>query len=77
MQSTEAYIIILYQCCELEKVHDTSRPQQDGCQSADHILKYIFLNENVCILIEMSLNFVPKGSVDNMSALIQVGACHM
>ena len=70
MQSTEAYIIIRLR-------QNTPRPQQDGCQFANHILKCIFLNENVCSLIEMSLKFIPRGSVDNMSALIQVVACHM
>ena len=35
-----------------------------------------FLNENECILIQISLKFVPKGSIDNKSALIQVMAWH-
>ena len=32
---------------------------------ADNIFKCIFLNENVWILIKISLNFVHKGLVDN------------
>ena len=32
---------------------------------ADDIFKRIFLNENVGILIQISLKFVPKGSIDN------------
>ena len=42
---------------------------------ADDIIKRIFLNENVSILIEVSLEFVPKGPIDNKSALVQVMAC--
>ena len=38
------------------------------------ILKHIFLNENVKILIQISLEFVPRGSNDNKSVLVQVMA---
>ena len=38
---------------------------------ADNIFKCIFLNENVSILIQISLKFVPKGPIDNKSALFQ------
>ena len=41
---------------------------------ADDILKCIFLNEKVRILIKISLKFVPKGPIDNESALVQVMA---
>ena len=37
---------------------------------ADDIFKRIFLNENVRILIQISLKFVPKGSIDNKPALV-------
>ena len=46
------------------------RPRQNGRHSADYILKCIFLNENVWIPIEISLNFVPKGPIDNIPALV-------
>ena len=39
---------------------------------ADDILKDIFLNENARSLIQISLKFVPKGTIDNKSALVQV-----
>ena len=42
---------------------------------ADDIFKYIFLNEKVRILIQISLKFVPRVSNDNKSALVQVMAC--
>ena len=39
-------------------------------------LKHIFSNQNVCVLILIQLKFVPKGSLDSQSALIQVIAWH-
>ena len=36
--------------------------------------KCIFLNENVCFTIEISLKFVPKGSVNSIPALAQIMA---
>ena len=39
-----------------------------------HKLIPAFLNENVWILIKISLNFVPKGLIDNEPALVQVMA---
>ena len=48
------------------------RPEQNGHHSADDILKCIFLNENVCILMKISLEFVPIGPTDSKSALVQV-----
>ena len=38
------------------------------------ILKCIFLNENVWISIQISLNFVPRGSIDKIPALVQIMA---
>ena len=34
-----------------------------------------FLKENICILIQISLNFIPELQTDNKSSLIQVLAC--
>ena len=39
---------------------------------ADNIFKCIFLNENVRIWIQISVKFVPKGTIENKSALVQV-----
>ena len=50
------------------------RPRQNGCHLADNIFKRIFLNENIWIPIEISLKFVPKGSINNIPALIQIMA---
>ena len=41
---------------------------------ADDICKCIFLNENDRISIKISLKFVPRSSIDNKPALVQVMA---
>ena len=46
--------------------------QQNYRHFADDILKFMLLNENVCIFIQIPLKFVSEGTVDNMSALDQV-----
>ena len=38
------------------------------------MMKCIFLNENVCISITISLKFVPKGPINNIPALVQIMA---
>ena len=38
---------------------------------ADEIFKCIFSNENIWILIDISLKFVPKGQIDDIPALVQ------
>ena len=54
---------------------NTLRPRQNGCHFADDSLKCIFLNENVCISIDISLKFVSKHPI-NISALVQIMAWH-
>ena len=44
---------------------NTLRPRQNGCHFAD-IFKCIFFNENVWILINISLRFIPQGPVNNI-----------
>ena len=53
---------------------NTLRPRQDGRHFPDHIFRCIFLNENIWIAINISLSFVPKGSIDNIPALVQIMA---
>ena len=53
---------------------NTLRPKQNGRHFADDIFKCIFLNENVRILIKISLKFVPKGPINNIPALVQIMA---
>ena len=42
------------------------------CQFPDDIFKWIFLNENIWISIEISLKFVLKGPINNIPALVQI-----
>ena len=53
---------------------NTLRPRKNGRHFADDMFKCIFLNENVWIPIEISLKFVPEGSIDNNPALFQIMA---
>ena len=50
------------------------RPRQNGRIFPDDIFKWVFLNENVCISIKISLKFVPKGPINNIPALVQIMA---
>ena len=53
---------------------NTLRPRQNGCHFPDDIFKWIFLNENVWISLEIPLKFVPRGPINNIPALVQVMA---
>ena len=48
------------------------RPRRNGRYNVDDIFKCIFLKENVWIMTMISLKFVPKGSINNISALVQI-----
>ena len=50
------------------------RPRRNGRYNADDIFKCIFLKENVCIPTKISLNFVPKGPINNIPALVKIMA---
>ena len=45
-------------------------PGQNARYFTDYIFKCIFMFERFCILIEISLKFVPKGPINNKSALV-------
>ena len=53
---------------------NTLRSRLNGCHFADVIFRCIFFNENVWIPIKISLNFVPKGPINNIPALVQMMA---
>ena len=40
--------------------------------AADNIFECIFMNEKFCSLIQISMQFVPEGLIDNRSVLVQV-----
>ena len=48
------------------------RPRRNRRHFADDIFKIIFVNEIALILIKLSLKFVPKGSMNNITALVQI-----
>ena len=50
--------------------YNTLRPRQNGRHFADDIFKRIFLSENILIPIKISLKFVPRGSINNIPALV-------
>ena len=51
---------------------NTLRPRQNGRHFTDDTFKRIFVNENVRILIEISLKFVTKGPINNIPAMVQI-----
>ena len=53
---------------------NTLRPRQDGRHFPDNTFKCIFLNENVIILIKISLKFVAIGPISNIPSLVQIMA---
>ena len=58
----------------VQVLYNTLRPRQDGRHFPDDIFKCIFLNEDVWILITISLNFVSKGPINNIPTLVQIMA---
>ena len=59
---------------DIRALINTLRRRQNGRHFADDIFKCIFFNENVWILIKISLKFVPKGPINNIPALVQIMA---
>ena len=59
----------VYQSQDSHAVINWSSPGQNGHHFTNDIFKRIFFNENIRILIRISSQFVPKGPVDNNSAL--------
>ena len=53
---------------------NTLRPSRNEQHFADDIFKPVFFNENVWVSIKISLKFVPKGSINNIPALVQIMA---
>ena len=53
---------------------NTLRLRQNGRHFPDDIFKWIFLNENIWISIDISLKFVSKGRINNIPALVQIMA---
>ena len=63
---------LMHICSTRGRSVNTLRPSQNGHLFTDNIFKCIFLNENEWILIQTSLNFVPKGTINNILAMVQI-----
>ena len=66
--------LILYEMIPWPQCVNTLRQRQNGRLFADDTFKRIFLNENIRILIKISLKFVPKVPINNIPALVQIMA---
>ena len=53
---------------------NTLRLRQNGHHFTDNIFKCNFLNENLCISVQISLKFVLQGPLNNKTSLIQIMA---
>ena len=54
--------------------NNSLRPRQNGRHFADDTFKCIFLNENVWISLQISLKFVPEGSINKSPSLVWIMA---
>ena len=52
----------------------TYPPGENGRHFADGIFKNVYMNEKFCILIRISMKFIPRGLIDNKQALVPVMA---
>ena len=52
------------------------RPRQNGRHFSDDIFKWIFVNGNIWISINISLELVRKGLINNTPALVLITAWH-
>ena len=55
---------------------NTSPHEQNDWHFTDNIFKCILMNVKFCILLQISLKFVPKGPVDSKPVLVQEMARH-
>ena len=62
----------LYSYCSIH--FDTLRPCQNGRHFTGDPIRFIFLNKTVKISIKISLEFVPKGQMNKILALVQIMA---
>ena len=65
-----------FHCLHLLHMVNTLRPRQNDRHFADDIFKCIFLNETALFFAMISLNFVPKGRINKISALVQMMGWH-
>ena len=54
------------------KQFNSCSPGENDRDFAVDVFRCIFVNKNYCILIKISLKFVPKSPIDNKTALVQM-----
>ena len=71
---THRYVLAFHESREflfwINNTINTLRQRQNGRHFADDIFKCMFLNENVWILINISLKFATKGQINKFPALV-------
>ena len=67
-------LIFNYLCLMNHEMINTLKLRKNGHHFADNVFKCIFLNENVWILLQISLKFVPNGPINNIPSLAQIMA---
>ena len=70
------YLHMMIMCLQNSQHLNTLGPRQNGRHFPDAIFKCIFFNENVWIVIKISLKFVPRDPIKNIPALVQIRAWH-
>ena len=68
-QFTTTHATCIWLCHSAGLALHTLRLRQNGCRFAYDSFKCIFFSESVWISIKISLQFVPRGSVNNIPAL--------
>ena len=58
----------------MQHLINSLRPRQNGRHFADDIFNYISLNENIWIPFKISLEFFPRGPINNIPALVRIMA---
>ena len=73
---SEAMVVSLltHICVARPQWVNTLRLRQNGQHFTDGIFKCVFLNENIWLLINISLKFVLKGQINNIPTLVQIMA---
>ena len=62
--------------CNVKYHLNSSPPGQNGRHFPNNILKCIFMNGKFCMMIQISLKFVPNSPFNNIPALVQIMAWH-
>ena len=73
----EPFVLFIALCLPstcITNILDWLKPEHDGQQFVDNIFKCILFKEKFSISNKISFKFIPKGSINNKSTLIEVKA---